>query len=142
MVAFCAAHERREVLAIGPLTNIARLVQEDPDVTKKITRLIWMGGSDGVGNHSEQAEFNALADPETASIVAQAGIALDVVNLMFCRTVVLGPDQLLECDNLTTDLLGGYLDIGLSRGRTSMSIYDPVAATCHQPTKIIPVPSV
>jgi inosine-uridine nucleoside N-ribohydrolase len=120
--------DRRDVLAIGPLTNIARLIQDTPDLAKKITRLIWMGGSDGAGNHSEQAEFNALADPEATAIVAQAGIALDVVDLMFCRTVVFGPDQLPECSNLTADLLGGYLDIGLSRGRTSMSIYDPVAA--------------
>tara|TARA_R110002051_G_scaffold4386_4_gene23391 strand:- start:8902 stop:9810 length:909 start_codon:yes stop_codon:yes gene_type:complete len=120
--------DRRDILAIGPLTNIARLVREAPELVQTITRLIWMGGSDGVGNHTPLAEFNALADPEAAAIVAQAGISLDVVDLMFCRTVAFGPDQQPQCDSLTSDLLGGYLDIALSAGRSKMSIYDPVAA--------------
>ena len=120
--------ERRDILAIGPLTNIAKLLQEAPDLAQNITRLIWMGGSDGAGNHTPHAEFNAVADPEAAAIVAQAGVLLDVVDLMICRTVTFGPDQLPTCDPLTADLLGGYLDIALTRGRSKMSIYDPVAA--------------
>jgi inosine-uridine nucleoside N-ribohydrolase len=119
---------RRDILAIGPLTNIARLIQRTPEVVPAITRIIWMGGSDGAGNHSEHAEFNALADPEAAAIVANAGLALDVVELMFCRKVTFGPDDVSHCDPLTRDLLGGYLDIGLARGRSHMAIYDPAAA--------------
>ncbi|MEM6635825.1 MAG: hypothetical protein AAF667_08040 [Pseudomonadota bacterium] len=33
-----------------------------------------------------------------------------------------------QLDPLTGDLLGGYLDIALERGRSAMAIYDPVAA--------------
>lgn len=120
--------ERRDIVAIGPLTNIAHLIQGMPDLAQTITRIIWMGGSDGAGNHSPLAEFNALADPEAAEIVAQAGIALDVVDLMFCRSVTFGPDDQPHCDDLTRDLLGGYLDIALTRGRSKMAIYDPAAA--------------
>ena len=121
-------------MAIGPLTNIALLVREAPDLARKITRLVWMGGSNGPGNHSAQAEFNALADPEAAATVAQAGLPLDVIDLMLCRQVVFGSDDLPQSDSLTSDLLGGYLDIGLARGRTEMAIYDPVAALAvHQP---------
>lgn len=120
--------ERRDILAIGPLTNIAHLIQSAPDLIPTITRLIWMGGSNGAGNHSAQAEFNALADPEAAAIVARAGLALDVVDLMICRTVTFGPEDVPHCDPLTGDLLGGYLDIGLTRGHRQMAIYDPIAA--------------
>lgn len=120
--------ERRDILAIGPLTNIARLIQDAPDLAQAITRIIWMGGSDGAGNHSPLAEFNALADPEAAAIVANAGFALDVVDLMFCRTATFGTKQKPDSDALTSDLLGGYLDIALTRGRTEMAIYDPAAA--------------
>jgi purine nucleosidase len=120
--------ERRDILAIGPLTNIARLIQDAPDLAQAITRIIWMGGSDGEGNHSPLAEFNALADPEAAAIVANAGIALDVVDLMFCRTATFGAKQKPDSDALTSDLLGGYLDIALTRRRTKMAIYDPAAA--------------
>jgi purine nucleosidase len=120
--------EGRDILAIGPLTNIARLLQTAPELAKTITRLIWMGGSNGAGNHSAQAEFNALADPEAAAIVVNAGLALDVVDLMFCRTVTFGPDNVPQSDPLTSGLLGGYLDIALTRGRSQMAIYDPNAA--------------
>jgi len=130
------AGEQRDILAIGPLTNIAVLVRDAPDLAQKITRLIWMGGSNGPGNHSAQAEFNALADPEAAALVARAGLPLDVIDLMLCRQVLFGPDDLPQCDGLTSNLLGGYLDIGLSRGRVAMAIYDPVAAlsACHPET--------
>ena len=121
-------NDRRDILAIGPLTNIARLLQDAPDLARTITRIIWMGGSDGAGNHSPQAEFNALADPEAAAIVAQFGVALDVVDLMFCRTATFAPGDIPHSDALTTDLLGGYLDIALKRGRSKMAIFDPVAA--------------
>ena len=69
-----------------------------------------------------------MADPEAAAIVANAGLALDVVDLMFCRTVTFGPDDIPQSDPLTSDLLGGYLDIALTRGRSQMAIYDPNAA--------------
>ncbi|SDG08247.1 nucleoside hydrolase [Alloyangia pacifica] len=119
---------RREVLALGPLTNIALLVQRFPEAAARITRLVWMGGSNGPGNHSPLAEFNALCDPEAAAIVAGAGLPLDVIDLMICRQAIFGPEDMPQTDPLTADLLGGYLDIGLKRGRAGMAIYDPVAA--------------
>jgi inosine-uridine nucleoside N-ribohydrolase len=122
------ANAPREVLALGPLTNIAKLVRIEPEAAHKISRLIWMGGSDGPGNHTAAAEFNALADPDAVQIVADAGIPMDVVDLMVCRQVTFGMDDLPDTDDLSADLLGGYLDIGLSRGRSGMAIYDPTAA--------------
>lgn len=118
----------RVVLALGPLTNIARLIQTAPEAAAKITRLIWMGGSAGPGNHSPAAEFNALADPEALAHVAAAGLPFDIVDLTLCRTVTFGPADMPEACPLTADLLGGYLDIALSRGRPGMAIYDPLAA--------------
>ncbi|MCC5958352.1 MAG: nucleoside hydrolase [Rhodobacteraceae bacterium] len=118
----------RQVLALGPLTNLAHLVQRHPDAAARITRLVWMGGSNGPGNHSPAAEFNALADPEALACVLGAELPLEVIDLMLCRTVTFGPQDMPDTDPLTHDLLGGYLDIGLSRGRGHMAIYDPVAA--------------
>ena len=126
------AGEARVVLCLGPLTNIAQLVQQAPTAASRITRLVWMGGSDGPGNHTAAAEFNALADPHAVAVVLDAGVPFDIVDLMLCRQVVFGDadmtDRLASIDPLTADLLGGYLDIALTRGRTAMAIYDPVAA--------------
>ena len=124
-----ANHEEpREILALGPLTNIAHCLQAFPDLANRIDRLVWMGGSAGPGNHTALAEFNAVADAEALDVVLASDIPLDVVDLTFCRTVTFGPNDLPDADPLTRDLLGGYLDIALERGRPEMAIYDPLAA--------------
>jgi len=72
------------VVAIGPLTNIATAMVMAPDITKKIERLVIMGGAAvAPGNITSAAEFNIYVDPEAASIVFKCGCpiylnALDV----------------------------------------------------------------
>ena len=127
-----------EMLALGPLTNIAKLIEACPDAPSRIRRLVWMGGSAGAGNHTKHAEFNAVADAEALAQVAASGLHLDIVDLTLCRTVTFGSDDMPRSDPLTSDLLGGYLDIALSRGRPGMAIYDPLAALAiAQPDAIV-----
>jgi len=128
LAAWLESGKRRKVLALGPLTNLARLIRPAPVSAPHIDRLVCMGGTRGSGTHSAHAEFNALADPEAAAIVAGSGLPLDVVDLTLCRRVTFGPHDMLRSDPLTSDLLAGYLDIALGRGRHRMAIYDPVAA--------------
>lgn len=116
------------VLALGPLTNIAQLLQQAPDMPDRLSRLVWMGGSSGAGNHTPFAEFNAVADAEALSAVIAAGLNIDIVDLEFCRKTVFHEEDMPAMDTLTCDLLGGYLDIALERGRPGMAIYDPLAA--------------
>ncbi len=121
-------HASRDVLALGPLTNIARLVLAAPEAARRITRLVWMGGANGPGNHSPVAEFNSFADPDAVATIVDFGLPMDVVDLTVCRRIAFGPANLPKLDGLTSDLLGGHLDIALERGRPRMAIYDPVAA--------------
>ena len=118
----------RVILALGPLTNIAGLLQQAPDTRDRISRLVWMGGSAGRGNHTPLAEFNAVADAEALAIVIDSGLRFDIVDLSFCRQCVFGESDIPQTNPLTGDLLGGYLDIALERGRPGMAIYDPLAA--------------
>lgn len=68
----------------GPLTNLARLLQEHPDVENVIAGVSIMGGaigdgftdapihrSYGPGNWKPFAEFNIFCDPEAANVVLQ-----------------------------------------------------------------------
>ena len=118
----------RTILALGPLTNIALVLQKSPVVAHRISRIVWMGGSTGAGNHTPKAEFNAVADAEALDCVITSDVPLDIVDLQFCRGVTFNESDMPKTDQLTGDLLGGYLDIALERGRPGMAIYDPLAA--------------
>jgi len=125
----------RRILALGPLTNIAALVLARPDLAARIDDLTWMGGGLTRGNHTASAEFNAFADPEAVAIVLAHGLPLRMVDLDFCRKVLAAPDDIAPVRaaggknaELLADMLAGYIDIGISRGRAAMAVYDPCAA--------------
>lgn len=64
------------IVAIGPLTNIATAVVMDPGFAGRVKSLYVMGGSNnGRGNITASAEFNFYVDPEAAQIVMDAGFA-------------------------------------------------------------------
>ncbi len=124
-----------EILALGPLTNIAALADARPDLLAGVACVTWMGGGATSGNHTPVAEFNAFADPEAAAIVCASGVALKMIDLDVCRQVTMAPPDLQALRDpgsdkalLLHDLLGGFIDIGLSKGRPSQPIFDPVAA--------------
>ena len=61
------------IVAIGPLTNIARAILKDPTFPSKVNKIVYMGGAFYVpGNSSASAEFNWWADPEAAKISVRA----------------------------------------------------------------------
>ena len=69
-----------EILAIGPLTNIATALFLDRELPKKVKHLWIMGGCDNsVGNITAAAEYNFYVDPEAADIVLQAGFDTSIV---------------------------------------------------------------
>lgn len=77
-----------DVLALGPLTNLGRLVTDHPVAAARIRRLIAMGGViHEVGNVGPRAEFNMAADPEAAEIVLRAGLPVWLIPLDATRKV-------------------------------------------------------
>jgi len=57
------------LIAVGPLTNVALAMKLDPDFSSRLKNLFIMGGNiEAYGNTSEAAEFNFHADPEGASV--------------------------------------------------------------------------
>jgi purine nucleosidase len=76
------------ILALGPLTNIACLIEERPEIAQRLGRIIAMGGAVAEpGNVGPKAEFNLAADPEAAAVVFGSGIPVTLVPLDVTRKV-------------------------------------------------------
>lgn len=80
--------------AIGPLTNIARLLEAQPGAARQVDRLVIMGGVFGAGS-TPPVEFNIWADPHAAQAVFASGMPLTLVPLNLTRQAALTP-QLIE----------------------------------------------
>ena len=67
------------IIALGPLTNVAMALRQEPGLAERIKEIVIMGGAvaslpDGAGNITPNAEFNFWVDPEAAKIVLRSGI--------------------------------------------------------------------
>ena len=91
------------VIALGPLTNLAKVIQNDPESLAGLGECVSMGGSyKSHGNCSPVAEYNYWCDPHAAEIVYRAFEELPIlqnkkihmVGLDVTRTIVLTPDLL------------------------------------------------
>lgn len=72
------------VVAIGPLSNIAALLQKDSAIAKKIDRIVLMGGSIHHGYEKSTtpvAEYNIASDPAAAQTVFSSGVNIVMVPL-------------------------------------------------------------
>ena len=66
------ADEPITLVATGPLTNMADVVERLPHLHHMIEELVIMGGAVDLGNWTPAAEFNIWVDPHAADIVFRA----------------------------------------------------------------------
>jgi inosine-uridine nucleoside N-ribohydrolase len=66
------ADEPVTLVATGPLTNMADVVERLPHLRSRIRELVIMGGAVDLGNWTPAAEFNIWVDPHAADIVFRA----------------------------------------------------------------------
>ncbi|KAB2087621.1 hypothetical protein ERO13_A04G096500v2 [Gossypium hirsutum] len=78
------------VVALGPLTNIALAIQQDPSFVKNIGQIVLLGGAFAVnGNVNPAAEANIFGDPDAADIVFTSGADVLAVGINVTHQVVL-----------------------------------------------------
>lgn len=80
-----------QILALGPLTNIAEAIERDRSVVRNIREIVLMGGAVQVpGNlqddrvfhtRNHTAEWNIFIDPLAASIVFRSGVPIRLIAL-------------------------------------------------------------
>jgi inosine-uridine nucleoside N-ribohydrolase len=91
------------IVCLGPLTNVARALRRDPQLSTIVGRLIMFGGSvNGVGNATAAAEFNMHFDPLSASEVFRSPITKTLVPLDITSQVVFDVGFVNQLPNETT----------------------------------------
>ncbi|MCY4468152.1 MAG: PfkB family carbohydrate kinase [Thiotrichales bacterium] len=89
IVAMAREHgENLTIVALGPLTNLARALEADAEAMRQVGRLIVMGGAvEAPGNVTAAAEFNFHVDPEAADRVLTSDMRITLVGLDVTRQV-------------------------------------------------------
>ena len=120
------------VIALGPLTNLARLLRRHPAALRAARRIVIMGGAINTpGNVSAHAEFNFYSDPTAARLVIESGVPLTLIDLAACRQVYLSNDQVPPAPTanplgkLASEMLTGWFRKDPSRRQ--FHLYDPLA---------------
>lgn len=88
--------ENVSIIALAPLTNIAKALQVDKEAFANIDEFVTMGGNfKSNGNCSPVAEFNYWVDPHAADYVYKnMPVKVQMIGLDVTREIVLTPNRL------------------------------------------------
>lgn len=127
-----------QILAIGPLTNLAHALVRDPTLVDRIAGVTVMGGAALVpGNARPAAEANIWHDPEAAQATVAASWPVTLVPLDTTMEHTLDETyrrRLAEATSPYARACGEMLDVYLNfyetvvLGRRAAALHDPLAA--------------
>lgn len=127
-----------QILAIGPLTNLAHALVRDPTLVDRIAGVTVMGGAALVpGNARPAAEANIWHDPEAAQATVAASWPVTLVPLDTTMEHTLDETyrrRLAEAASPYARACGEMLDVYLNfyetvvLGRRAAALHDPLAA--------------
>ncbi len=123
------------LVALAPLTNIAKAIIIDAPVMKKVKEIVIMGGAIKVpGNQNRVAEFNIFIDPEASDIVFRFPVKKTLVPLDACNDVRLFLDDFKKIKNkkirdFVLKIMRPYIrNIYFDQGVKAALVYDALAA--------------
>jgi inosine-uridine nucleoside N-ribohydrolase len=132
-----------QILALGPLTNIAEALERDRSLAAHIREIVIMGGAvrvpgnlpDGGVFHTNNttAEWNIFIDPLAARIVFRSGVPIRLIALDATNKVKIDLEFLLEFAEKSHSALGGLVAVVLQADQESIDqgifyAWDPLAA--------------
>ena len=132
------------VVALGPLTNLAALLQQHPESLVLARGIVVMGGAVSVpGNVTPRAEFNFHSDPVAAAAVLASGLPITLVDLGACRQVFIDRDEALALRSSFPEgrtalrMLQNWFRRDSSRRR--FEFYDPLAVAVALQSEVVTV---
>lgn len=126
-----------EIIAVGPLTNLALALERDPELPGRVAQVTVMGGAALVpGNITPVAEANIAHDPEAAQAVVAASWPVTLVPLDTTLANVLDEadrQRLCAAEAPIARAVGAALDYYFDfyvaeYGRRCSALHDPLAA--------------
>lgn len=97
------------LVALGPLTNLAKALDLNPDLPKLVRDVVVMGGAmDRSGNITPHAEANIYGDPEAADQTFAADWPLVLVGLDVTMEVICSREDFADLSKTSPDI-GGFL---------------------------------
>ena len=142
-----AANGELEIVAVGPLTNIAIAFILYPELKKLIKHLYIMGGAMVGGNMSPTAEFNIWVDPEAAKYTFASGVPITMVGLDVTTRAIMNAEDSKAIRNVGTKagtVVADILDFMIKRfadGGEDALMHDALAlgsALCPECVKTHP----
>ena len=131
-----AADERVAIIATGPITNVAVLLRDRPELAARIREIVWMGGSTERGNATPYAEFNAMVDPEALDLVVRSGVKFTMVGLNVTHRALVTPEvraRLAAIGNRTTAFGDELLEFFC---RTNAEVFGMPDGPLHDPVAV------
>jgi pyrimidine-specific ribonucleoside hydrolase len=124
------------VVATGPITNVAALLQQHPGMVDKIAEIVFMGGSTERGNHTPTAEFNTYADPEALAVVLASGLPIKMVGLNLTHQALATPavvDRMRSMNHEIGRICGEWMGFF---GSSYRAVWDFESPPVHDPCTI------
>ena len=102
------------IAMLGPQTNLALALIQEPDIVQGIKEVVVMGGAHfNGGNITPVAEFNLFADPQAAEVVLNSGVKLTYLPLDVTHKILTSDarlKQIAALDNNASKLVGSILN--------------------------------
>lgn len=128
------SEEKVTIIALGPLTNVAMLLNTYPHLKEKIEKISLMGGAIRGGNKTPAAEFNIYVDPEAADYVFRSGLEIVMAGLDVTHQANVLPEDIKRIEDLgnktskmVVQLVESMRKYHLKFGFDGCHLHDPVS---------------
>jgi inosine-uridine nucleoside N-ribohydrolase len=137
LVDFLKIQKRFQILSLGPLTAVAKLLGDSPEIADQISRCVIMGGGLSHGNVTPYAEFNIASNPEAADQVFRSALKKILIPLDVTEKVILDGEDLAELKkskDRTTNAIAGMLRFYFTFEKKKRGIF---GGFMHDPTAFV-----
>lgn len=145
---FSNSPQEIDLITLGPLTNIARVLEREPQFAEWVRHCYVMGGAAcTVGNVTPAAEYNIWCDPEAARLVFHSGMPITMIGWELSRgNATLSDQEIQSIRAINTDRAHFAMDcnehalraVREIQGEAGLALADPVAMAVALDERVCP----